>query len=75
MRLQRSDRLQNQWYTLPSEVRRFVESLKTNPHPTGALQTKERPGRQEELITGYWVIWDIDEGGNETIVRVTIANN
>ena len=73
MRLHRSERLQHQWYSLPAEVRRFVEALKTNPNPPGALQIKERPGRQEEFVLGYWIIWETDKGGSETIIRVTIA--
>ena len=50
MRLQRSEDLQNQWYTLLPEVRIFIESLKRNPRPSDALTIPEEPDHYEEFI-------------------------
>lgn len=61
------------WHTLPPEVRVFVEALKRNPHPTEAYAITERPGYYEDFIAGYWLGWQVDDSGNETIIRVTIS--
>ena len=74
MRLQRSDRLQRRWYGLPAEVRSFIESLKTNPRPDGIRRIPERPNYYEEFVAGFWIGWQVDESGSETIIRVTISD-
>lgn len=73
MRLHRSRDLESLWYTLPPEIRGFVNSLKVNPRPEGARSIPERPGRFEDFIAGYWIIWEVDQSGSETIVRVEIT--
>lgn len=73
MRVQRSKRLEDIWYAANSDLRTFVQKLGENPMPTGALESKVRPGTREEFVSGYWVIWEIDKSGSETIIRVTIS--
>lgn len=73
MRLHRSNRLQERWYSLPPEIRQFVESLKIDSEPKSARSLPERPGRYEDFIAGLWVIWEVDTTGSETIIRVTIS--
>ena len=73
MRLQRSTRLQAQWYALPTEIRGFIESLKRNPRPADALTITDRPSYYEEFVAGYWIGWSVDDSTGETIIRVTIS--
>jgi hypothetical protein len=73
MRLHRSERLQAQWYTLPPEVRAFVERLKSNPRPPDAMTIPERPGYYEDFIAGVWIGWIVDETTGETIIKVVIV--
>lgn len=72
MRLHRSKRLQDAWYTLPGEVRGFVNALKTNHRPDGARAIPERPGYFEDFISGFWIGWTIDHSGSESVLLVTI---
>jgi hypothetical protein len=73
MRLHRSERLQNQWYGVSPEIRRFVESLKQNFRRDDCI-VSNRPNRYEDFVGGKWVIWEIDDSGGETVIRVTISD-
>jgi len=73
MRLQRSKRLQDQWYTLPPEVRGFVNSLKANQTPEESLTFDERPNYREFFISGWWVGWTVDNSTGETLIIATLA--
>ena len=73
MRLHRSEALQSAWYTVDPEVRKFVESLKLDPYPASARAIEERPGRFEDFVSGRWIVWEIDDSGGETVIRVTIT--
>ena len=60
--------------TLGSEgvgLRRTIESLLNNPIPDDVLVSKARPGRYELFHFGYWIVYEIDQSGAETIIRVT----
>jgi hypothetical protein len=61
------------WRNLPPEIRRFIESLTRNPRPDDALNMAEQPNRYEDFISGYWIIWEIDDSAKETVIRVTIS--
>ena len=74
MRVQRSKRLENIWYRADNDLRTFVNHLGVDPRPVGVLESKVRPGTREEFVGGYWVIWEVDESGSETIIRVTISD-
>ena len=74
MRIHRSQSLTEQWHTLPTEVRRFIQSLRTNPRPPDALTLPERPGYYQEFIAGHWIGWQVDESTGETIIRVTLSD-
>jgi hypothetical protein len=75
MRLHRSERLQERWYSLPADVRQFVESLKTDPRPQGALVVEDRVDRFEEFVAGFWLTWEVDNPTGETVIRVTISDS
>ena len=72
MRIHRSKQLTNMWQSMPHEIRRFVESLLINQRPSGAAPIPEWPRRFEILLASYWIIWQIIEGGGETIILVRI---
>ena len=74
MRLHRSPDLQDQWYSLPTEVRAFIESLKKNPRPADALTFEDELDHFEEFIAGYWIGWLVDQSTGETIIRVTLSD-
>lgn len=73
MRLHRSERLQAAWYSLPVEIRGFIEGLKKQPRPEGARQIEGYPNLYEEFIAGVWVGWEIDDTTGETTILVTIS--
>lgn len=70
MRIFRSQALTQRWHTLPAEVRRFVESLRSDPIPKWAVPVPERPGRYEIPIEGHWIAWQIDDSGGERTLAV-----
>ncbi len=73
MQIHRSRELTITWHRLPVEVRRFVEALRTNPRPEGALSMDERSGRYEEFIAGYWIAWRIIDTEKEIVIQVGIT--
>jgi hypothetical protein len=73
MRIHRSQALTERWHTLPAEVRRFVESLRIDPRPEWARPIAERPGYYEIPVAGYWIGWQINTTGGETVIEVGIA--
>ncbi len=70
MRIYRSQELTACWHTLPAEIRRFVESLRTNQQPEWVRPVPERPGRYELPVAGYWIAWQVDDTGGETTISV-----
>ena len=73
MRIHRSLALAERWHTLPPEVRRFVQGLRTTPRPQGAMTLPGRPNYYEEFIGGVWIGWLVDETTGETIIAVGIV--
>ena len=73
MQIQLNRQMLSAWRTLPPEARHFVESLKVNPRPQGALRIEGRPNYYEEFIAGVWVGWSVNDAGGETIVIVGIV--
>ncbi len=75
MRIHRSKELTERWHTLPAEVRRFVESLRTNQPSVWARPIPERTGYFEQPVAGYWIGWQVVKTESETIIIVGIADN
>ena len=61
---------------LGAPLRRAIEALRHNPIPEDARAIPERPGRYEIHVRvsqrGYWVIYEIDESGSETVITVSV---
>lgn len=56
----------------PTEVRQAVASLAVNQKPEWARRTPERTNRYEFPIEGYWIVYEIDNSGAETVIRVEV---
>lgn len=54
------------------ELRRAVESLLQNPRPEWGRAIPDRPGFYEFPIAERWIVYEIDETGGETVLRVTV---
>ncbi len=59
----------------PPEFRRMIESLRTDPYPEWARKIPDKPNWYEVPIAGYWMIYEVDTGGPETVIRVAITEN
>jgi hypothetical protein len=57
-------------------IRQVIEGLQQNPTPADVLAINDRPDRYELFSNGYWIVYEIDRSGPETVVRViTIEAN
>jgi hypothetical protein len=52
-------------------LRRAIEALKKNLFPEDAMQVKGYPNRYEIFVMGYWMIYEVDQSGGETVIWVT----
>jgi hypothetical protein len=52
-------------------LRRAIEALKKNPFPEDAYAVEGYPERYEFFVAGYWIIYEVDQSGGETVIRVT----
>ena len=57
------------------DIRRMIESLRTNPYPEWAREIPDKPHWYEVPIGGYWLIYEVDTSGPETVIRVAAAEN
>jgi hypothetical protein len=53
-------------------LRRAIEALKQNPLPEDAMKVEGYPNRYELLVAGYWIVYEVDRGGGETVIRITV---
>jgi hypothetical protein len=51
-------------------IRRAIEALKKNLFPEGASKVDGYANRYEILVAGYWLIYEIDRSGGETVVWI-----
>jgi len=56
----------------PSELRQAIQSLRVNQKPEWVRRTPERPNRYEFPIGGYWIIYEVDNSGAETVIKVEV---
>jgi hypothetical protein len=52
-------------------LRRVIEGLKNNLFPEDALKVDGYANRYEIFVSGYWIIYEVDQSGGETIILVT----
>lgn len=55
---------------VPASVRQAVAALGANPRPSDARLISEEAGFYELFENGYWIIYQVVEGGLETITRI-----
>ena len=53
-----------------SNVRQAIAALGVNPHPPDAQSIPGQLGFYEIFESGFWITFQVIEGGAETIVRV-----
>jgi mRNA-degrading endonuclease RelE of RelBE toxin-antitoxin system len=74
MRVHLSREVLQIWYRLGeegAELRRVLEGLKKNPVPEGVRAIEGYPNRYELFVAGYWIVYEIDQSGGETVVIVS----
>ncbi len=54
----------------PSAVRQAIAALGVNPHPPDARPIPGQPSFFEMFESGFWITFQVIEGGLETIARV-----
>lgn len=54
----------------PTNVRQAIAALGVNPHPPDARPIPGRPGFFEMFESGFWITFQVIEGGLEMIARV-----
>jgi hypothetical protein len=47
---------------------RAIEALAKNPFPEEARIVEGYPNRREIFVRGYWIIYDVDQSGGETVI-------
>jgi hypothetical protein len=52
-------------------LRRAIEALAKNPFPEHALVVEGHPNRREIFVRGYWIVYDVDQSGGETVLWIT----
>lgn len=52
-------------------LRRTVEGLKENPFPEDAMVVEGHPSRREIFVRGYWIVYEVDRTGGETVIWIT----
>lgn len=57
---------------VPAELRQAIQSLRINQKPEWARCTPERPNRYEFPISSYWIVYEIDNSGSETVIKVEV---
>jgi hypothetical protein len=53
-------------------LRQAIEALKQNPMPADVLALENRPSEYELFSSGYWITYEIDRTGAETVIRVSL---
>jgi len=74
MRVQISPQVQKLRYQLGergNELRRALESLKSNPIPDWVRKVEGYEARYEFFMAGYWVIYEIQQDRGETVIVVS----
>lgn len=52
-------------------LRRTIEGLRKQLFPADALKVDGYANRYELFVAGYWIVYEVDQQGGETIVLVT----
>jgi hypothetical protein len=55
-----------------SELRRAVEALLKNPYPEWARKLPDRQNHYEFFSDGFWVVYEVNFGGPETVIKVLV---
>jgi len=51
-------------------LRRAIEALRQNPFPEDALPVDGYENRYEMFVIGYWIVYEVDQRGGETVIQV-----
>jgi hypothetical protein len=51
-------------------LRRMIESLHKDPIPEDALKVSGHLDRYELFVAGYWIVYEVDKSGGETILWI-----
>jgi hypothetical protein len=45
--------------------------LKENPFPEDAMVVEGHPSHREIFVRGYWIVYEVDRTGGETVIWIT----